>query len=565
MDQRRVPIYVCLIPMAVLVTLVIASVWMSFRQPGAPGDPVTYGTGAFSELFGDPMFRKTLLNTALFALSTILTSLFFGVTAAWLVERTNLRSKEIVRTIIVMGLLIPSFLSAMGWVLLAQKKIGVINSMIQDIPGFGWFNIDISHPLAMGFVQGLGLSALMFVMVSATFRAMNPALEEAAAIHGMGFFRRLRRITLPLSFPGILAAGIYISTIAIAAFEVPAMIGLASRVFTFSTYVFTKINPLEGLPRYDIAGAFGVMMIVIGLLLMWWYFRTLRQSWKYVVVSGKAYRPTLITLGRWQAVAWAFLGLYFLMAQITPLLILVWMSFLPYPQPISLSSFGLMTLDYYRELPWETLLKGARNTGILAVSVPTITLAVSMAFSWVVIRSKMRFRFVFDIFAFLPHAIPHILLAVAAIYVVLFLLPGWLPLYGTIYLLIIMYVVVYISFATRTINSALLQIHEELDEAATVSGIPLLRTIWRILLPLLRPTLLTSWLWIALLTYRELTMASVLAGTVQNVTLPRVIFGIWDTSGQTQAAAAASLVLAFMIPLVFLYWFFGRRILAMRE
>jgi iron(III) transport system permease protein len=221
-----------------------------------------------------------------------------------------------------------------------------------------------------------------------------------------------------------------------------------------------------------------------------------------------------------------------------------------------------MNLDNYRELLWAPLLKGVRNTAILAVTVPTITLTISIAFSWIVIRSRSRFRFVFDTFAFLPHAVPHILLAVSAIYIVLFWLPGWLPLYGHMFLLIGMYVVVYISFATRMVNSALLQIHEELDEAAMVSGIPLLSTIWRILIPLLKPTLLTAWLWIALLSYRELTMASILSG-VENVTLPAAIFGILITSGQPTAAAASCIGLAFMIPLVFLYWFFGRRALAM--
>jgi iron(III) transport system permease protein len=548
--------------MAVLVTLIFAAVWMAFRNPGAPGEPASYGSDAFTELFGDPLFRKTLVNTAIFTLATLGTSLFFGTAAAWFIERTDLRFKELARTIIVLGLLVPIFLSAMGWVLLAQRNIGVINTTIQSIPGFDWFSINIAHPAGMGFVQGLGLSALIFIMVSSTFRAMNPALEEAASIHGMGFIRRLYRITLPLSFPGILAAMIYTSTIAFAAFEIPAIIGLAGRVFTVSTYVYSAIHPMEGLPRYDVAGAFGILMIVIGLLLMWWYFRTVRQSHKYVVVSGKAYRPTLIKLGRWQVAAWGFLGFYFLLAQILPILILIWMSLLNYIQPISLSSISKMNLDNYRELLWAPLLKGVRNTAILAVTVPTITLTISIAFSWIVIRSRSRFRFVFDTFAFLPHAVPHILLAVSAIYIVLFWLPGWLPLYGHMFLLIGMYVVVYISFATRMVNSALLQIHEELDEAAMVSGIPLLSTIWRILIPLLKPTLLTAWLWIALLSYRELTMASILSG-VENVTLPAAIFGILITSGQPTAAAASCIGLAFMIPLVFLYWFFGRRALAM--
>ena len=159
---------------------------------------------------------------------------------------------------------------------------------------------------------------------------------------------------------------------------------------------------------------------------------------------------------------------------------------------------------------------------------------------------------------------PSILLAVSAIFIVLFLLPGWLPLYGNILLVIGMYAIIYLSFGTRMMNSALLQIHKELDEAAIVSGVPMLRTFWKILLPLLKPALLSAWLWVALLAYRELTMAAVLT-TAYNPTLPRAVFGIWTQGFYSQAAAAACLTLAFMIPLVFLYWFLGRRALATTE
>ena len=562
-DQRRLPIFVCLIPMAVLVIIIFVAVWMAFREPGAPGE-TSLGIGAFPELYGDPLVRTALINTAIFTLAAIATSLFFGATAAWLVERTNLRFKVLPRTLMVIGLLTPTFLSAMGWVLLLHPRIGVINKIIHEIPGFAWFTIDISHPAAMGIVQGVGLSAVVFIMVSASFRAMNPALEEAASIHGMGFLRRLSRITLPLTFPGILAAGIYVAAIAIAAFDIPAILGLGARVFTFSTFLYMKIYPAEGLPRYDLAGAFGILMIVASMLLLWWYFRTLRQSHKYAVVTGKAYRPSLIELGRWQVAAWVFLGSFFFIAKILPILILIYCSLLPYLQAISLTAFSQMGLDNYRNVPWDYILKGARNTGILMVSVPTLTLTMSVFFSWVVIRSRTRFRFIFDVFAFLPHAMPNVLLAVSALFIVLFILPGWLPLYGNILLVIGMYAIIYISFTTRMINSALLQIHEELDEAAVVSGIPMLRTFWKILLPLLKPALFSAWLWVALLAYRELTMAAFL--TISgNPTLPRAIWGIWLQGSYSLASAAACITLTFMIPLVFLYWFLGRRALATTE
>jgi iron(III) transport system permease protein len=184
-NQRRVPFYVCLIPIAALITLILISILISFRQQAYPGDPVSYGFGAYPELYGDPLLRKTLINTLIFTLATIGTSVVFGSAAAWLVERTNLRVKYLPRTIMVIGLLIPGFLSAMGWVLLLDDRIGVINKTIQDIPGLSSFSINLAHPAAMGFVQGLGLTALVFIMVSSTFRAMNPALEDAASIHGL--------------------------------------------------------------------------------------------------------------------------------------------------------------------------------------------------------------------------------------------------------------------------------------------------------------------------------------------------------------------------------------------
>jgi iron(III) transport system permease protein len=155
-------------------------------------------------------------------------------------------------------------------------------------------------------------------------------------------------------------------------------------------------------------------------------------------------------------------------------------------------------------------------------------------------------------------------LATSAAYIVLFLLPGWLPLYGEIWLLIGVYVLIYISFATRMLNSAMLQIHQELDEAAMVSGISLLQTIRRILVPLVKPTLLSAWLWIALLTYRELPVASILASTPNNMTVPRALLSIWWIQGYSVASAAVVIMMLVMLPLIFVYWFFARRALAVQ-
>jgi iron(III) transport system permease protein len=159
----------------------------------------------------------------------------------------------------------------------------------------------------------------------------------------------------------------------------------------------------------------------------------------------------------------------------------------------------------------------------------------------------------------LPHAVPNLILAIAAVFAALFLLRDLLPLYGTLSILILVYTISRISFATRIINNSLAQVHPELEEAAFVGGMKLLQVMRKILLPLLKPALVYAWLWMALLNYRELTMASVLVTSQGNVTLPMIVWGLWLGGSLNQAAAANLVVLAFMLPAVLLYLMFGRR------
>jgi iron(III) transport system permease protein len=412
----------------------------------------------------------------------------------------------------------------------------------------------------MGWVEGLGLSSLAFIMVVATYRTMDPALEEAARVHGLKLWRTLRHITLPLTFPGMLAAAIYIFTIGLSAFEVPAIIGMSNKIFTFSTFIFYKMQPLEELPNYGVAGAVSSLLIALALLLSWWYFKVLRHSSRYAVVTGRGYRPKLVELGRrGRACAWIFLGSFFLVAKLLPFLLLVWAALLTYFQPPSWAALGQVSLRNFYGLPWDLLFAGARNTLFLMVAVPTLTLIVCTAISWVILRSNLKWRVAFDALAFLPHAVPSIILAIAAVFTALFLLRGAVPLYGTLTILVLVYTVSRISFATRIINNSLAQIHPELEEAAFAGGLRVLQVMRKIVVPLLKPALVYAWLWMALLCYRELTMASVLVTNQNNVTLPMIVWGLWLGGSLNQAAAANLVILAFMLPAVLLYLTFGRR------
>ncbi len=556
LDGRSIIIGASAGMLSVVVALLVLILTIAFQDPL---DSSIYTLQNFRDLYLDPFVYKTLLNTAGFTIVATLTALFFAIPIAWLAERTDLPGRSWVFPIMTASAVIPGLFSALGWLFMFHPRMGLVNRWLVDVVPFvhtSPFNIiSIS---GMGFITGLSLSSLAFIMLAATFRAMDPALEESAQIHGMTFALRLWKITLPLMWPGILAVGIYIATIGLASFDVPAVIGLANRIFTFSTFGYYEADPLEGPPNFSIVGASSVFMIITGLLLSWWYLRVIRQSHKYTLVTGKSYRPKMLMLGHWWILGWAFVGLKILLSFVFPFLVLVWASLLQYFQPISRSAIASISLDNFRQIPWDAFWVAAKNTAILTLAVPTLLVIIGLAISWVVIRSGIRFAWLFDVVAFFPHAVPNLIFSVAILIVGLFWVPEFIPFYNTVYIILAAFVIARISFPTRVYNNALLQIHKELDEAGYVSGLGVLGVLRHVLIPILAPATLYVWIWLALLSYRELTLAAFLTAK-DNQTIPTLILSFVTRGEPTTAAAISLLLVAFMMPLVFLYFLFGRR------
>jgi iron(III) transport system permease protein len=241
-----------------------------------------------------------------------------------------------------------------------------------------------------------------------------------------------------------------------------------------------------------------------------------------------------------------------------PLLVLVWAALLPYFRYPSAAALKSVSLAQFGKIDWGLTVESIRHTAALMLLTPTITLPIAVAFSWVVLRSKIRGRGAFDFVAFLPHAIPNIVFGFAVLLAAMFVVKNAIPVYGTIWLLLFVFVIARLSYATRMTNASLIQLHKDLEESAMVSGASTAVTLWRIVVPLLAPTLGYAWLWIALLVYRELTLA-VLLTTRENLTLPVLIWNVWAGGGLGPAAALTLVLMALMIPLVALYWWLMRR------
>jgi iron(III) transport system permease protein len=558
LSGRRLVIAVASLPLVLVLILLVVIFWGSLVPDITSSFTSSFTLSHYRALIQDPLVYDALENTASFVIVSTLVAMSIGVAAAWLVERTDFPARGMVYSLMTSVLLLPSIFMAMGWMFLMHPRIGVLNTWLMRTFDLHSAPFSVANVVGMGWVEGLGLASLAFVMTSPIFRALSAALDEAATVHGIGRARGFLLITLPLMAPALIAAAIYIAVIAIASFEVPAVIGLGSKIYTFSTLVYIKVIPEMGVPEYGVVGAVSVFLVLISLVLSWSYFRVIRLAHRYEVVRGRGYNVKRTPLGLWRWAGYGLIGGYFAFACVLPLIMVIWVALLPYVQPFSAAALRQLSLRNFYDLGWDLIGRSTAHTLVLMASVPTISMFFGLAISWVVVKSKLRWRFLFDWIAFLPHAVPNLIFAIAMVIVALRLMPRSIPFYGTIFILMAVYVLVRISLVTRVFNGALLQIHGELDEAAHVSGLSTVVTIRKISVPLLWHAVVNLWIWIALLTYRELTMAAFMV-THDNITLPVLVWSDWN-GGNSGAAAATSLLFIFMfLPLLALYWVFRGR------
>ena len=551
--MKRIDGALALLVSAIIVALLGFVVLMGFSRTDSGMLTGVLTLEHYAELIGDPGIGRAALNTLLFAAGAVVVAALFGLPLAWLIERTDLPGKALLSTMMTIGLLAPAFFGAMGWVLLLHPRIGMINKWLVDGFGLSAAPLPITSISGMAWVEGLTLAPVFYLMTASSLRTMDASLEEAAQMAGASRLSALRRIFLPLFAPGLLAASIFTFTTALGAFDVPGTIGLSGRIFTFSTLLYIKTSAVEGLPNYSLPAAFGSLMLIFAFGLSLAYVRLLRRAHHFQIVTGKAWRPKVFHLGWLKTPAWIFALLYVALALALPLLLIGWSALLPFFQPPSMRALGVASLAAVARAPWALVMKGLGNSIIIAVIAPTLTLLASFAFSWIVLRSRFRWRLWLDGIAFLPHAVPGIIFALGAVLMALFALPASVPLYGSTSIIILVNAIGWIAFGTRVVNTALMQIHPELEESGLVCGATPLQSFRRILFPLLRPALAGAWIWLALLSLRELTRAIILV-TGDNVTLPVITWSLWN-GGQLNLAAVIVLTnVALFAPVLLLYF-----------
>lgn len=524
--------------------------WDSFHPGWEIGDHVQFTFVSYAKVFGDHKFTEMFINTAIFGVGATTLAVGLGSIFAWLVERTNMPFRNVTYALLFAPVAIPGLVFAISYILLLSPDIGVLNKILIGLFDLEEAPFTIYSMTGLIFVEGIRLTPGSFLMMAAVLKSMDPALEEAAYTTGAGILRTSRLITAPLMLPGILAAFIYYFITVIESFEIPAIIALPMGLQLLTTKIFFATHSTTQMPQYSVAAAVSIIFVLLSVALVYLYTLATRHSERFTTITGKAYRPRIIDLGRWRYAALGFTILFFAFSVIFPLLVLIWGSLLSYMQPPSLAALQNASLESYSNLARIPKFGLAlQNTLFLTFVVATGTMILSSLAAWFVVRGRIRGGRFMDLLTFLPHAIPSIVVAVGLI--ILYLRINWIiPVYGTIWIIIIGMLTKRISYGSRIMIGAMFQLHKELEEASEVCGVGWLKTFCLITLRLLVPAFVNGWLYSAMLSIALFTIP-VMLYTPRSIVFSVLIWNLWENAKVQDACVVGVLMVTITFTLVF--------------
>ncbi|MCK6452399.1 MAG: iron ABC transporter permease [Alphaproteobacteria bacterium] len=538
LTQQNVALALLLLLVGVLVLgPLLVLVRTSFAPAGtAPLETTVVTLDNYRAMLASPDTLVLLRNTLVYAVGSVTIAVALATAVAWLTERTDMPGQVLVRILMFSWMAVPPLVLGFGWILLINPGQGLLNVWARAWFGATDAPFTLYSMWTLIVITALAAVPTAFVMVSGLLRNIDPQLEQAGKVLGGSAWSVVRRITLPLLTPGILSVVIYMFMAVVQTFDLPLIIGLTARIPVLSTRVYLLSSPDRGIPNYGLSSTFGIFLLLLASLLMWGYLHATRVGERFRVVTGKGFRPRRLVLGPWRWPALGGVMLYFLV-MLMPLLMLFWASLFPVYRTPSLDLLaGASFASYAKAIGSSMVQRAALNTVLLVVLSGTIVMALAALVGWFSVRGGRRIGRIVDILSFAPTAIPPVVMVVAIL-----LLYLRTPLYGTIAILVIGHVSIYLAFGARTMVAAIMQIHKELGDAALTSGASWLTSMRRITLPLVWPHMLNGWLWVVAHSARDLTIPLTLM-TASNMVIASALWMMWDFPDLPGAAALSMLL-----------------------
>ena len=473
----------------------------SFRQVGGTDFTLANYVAAFSRA----RHIQAVINTLWMASFASLIAVAMAVPLAWAVSRTDMPGRGWAHASVIAAFIIPTFLGAIGWMLLAGPNAGWLNRIFVGVFGTATGPFNIFSFSGLCFVIGIYAFPLIYVFTRSALDLISTEMEEAAAVHGAGTLRTMVKVTLPLALPAILGGFILVFLEATALYGTPALIAIPARFNVATTQLATFFeHPL----RVEVAAAFSMPMIGVTILLLWVQ-RLMLSNRSYVSVSGKGGDRRLVRLGPWKWLLAAYALLISLVTVLLPLLVLLHCAFAKaWGQGASISN---LTLENFHHIFFEqlTVRQSMWNTFSYAAVTATACCTLGFGIAYIVQRRLLPLTPVLSFLTLSPVIIPGIVLAIC-FYSAYAGAPFYL--YGSSAIIMVAFVTRFLPIAFVTVGSGIRSINPELEEAVRILGGNRLMVLRRVVAPLLKKTILGAWILTFVLATRELSTAVFLSG-----------------------------------------------------
>src|SRR5215510_4596660 len=517
---------------AIAAMLVLYPVYFLLQAAFDVGDPqvrppTAYGVDNFSSLLQYP---QIMINTLTVSLAATVMALMFGSLMAWILTRTNVPGRRLFEQLMAVPYYLTPLLGALAWSLLGQPESGFINGIWRTLGGQGHL-IDINTPYGIAWVMALFEGSVAFVMIAAVMKSMDPSLEEASQVIGASRLRTMLRITLPLVVPGVLGAGIFVFAEMLGSFAVALVLGTPNRYYVITTAIYQLIQQYP--PRIPVAAAMGTSLFAVMFVMLFIYRRVVTAG-SYVTITGKAFRPRAADVGRLRYVLFGVCVLYLMAAVVLPIATLLYASV----QKIAVAfpAADNFTLDNFRAATSMNAAGSAlTNSLVLAFATATIGIFLMGLLAWLIYRSRLPGSGLIEYVVMFPQAVPRLVFAFGMMW-------AWLvfpiPIYGTLWLLLIAYLTVFLPLGVRTIAGVMLQIDKSLDECAQMCGASWTFRVRTVGIPLLVPGLVAAWLLLFIASVRELGASILLMGPHSKVITPSIVESWFGTASELTATLA---------------------------
>jgi iron(III) transport system permease protein len=472
------------------------------------------GIGAFGKFtlekyiqsYTDPAFAGIIVNTVIFTIGSGFVATLLALFLAYLNTRTNIPFKFLFRIISIIPMMIPHILFSVSWVLLLNPSNGLINLFLREILNLQNSPFNIYTLRGMILVEGLLDLPIAYLILAPAMAAFDVSLEESSKVSGASNLRTLTRVTLPVLRPAILASFILVIVRSLASFAVPSIIGMPGRIYVLATHIY-RIIATGFAADYGMAAAVGMSALAASITLIYLYRYLTSESEKYVTISSRGYRPTLIELKNAKYPLFGIVGLLSFVLIVLPVLVLFYTSLVPYSMVPTTKAFSMMNWKHWLEVLRDPIsLLSLKNSVFLGIVGATLGVILSIFVSYVIVKVRTPAAGLLESISFLSFSFPGIVIGVGFMWFFV-----RTPLYATIWSLLIGYIATYLPYGIRPLTSAFIQIHSHLEESSRVCGGGTFYTLRRIVIPLLIPGVVSGWILMATMFVRELTLSVVLS------------------------------------------------------